>query len=136
MKLNTKNLSKEALEILALGKGYRSDDQSEMIIFQSPENILDFEINELENDDIPDFMSDNFGLDSGSTIKQISHCIKEILHADKYELVWLCSNKRDAESYADTPESVYEVDLPNKPTDYTLISDLGSEGCLVAYKAK
>lgn len=87
MKLNTKNLSKEALEILALGKGYRSDDQSEMIIFQSPENILDFEINELENDDIPDFMSDNFGLDSGSTIKQISHCIKEILHADKYELV-------------------------------------------------
>lgn len=69
MKLNTKNLSKEALEILALGKGYRSDDQSEMIIFQSPENILDFEINELENDDIPDFMSDNFGLDSGSTIK-------------------------------------------------------------------
>lgn len=48
MKLNTKNLSKEALEILALGKGYRSDDQSEMIIFQSPENILDFEINELE----------------------------------------------------------------------------------------
>ena len=133
MLVNAKNLSEQALSILVLGKGYRSNDQSVWFEPDNPKKILAYEINELGNEDIPNFLAENYELNDKTNITLIDKCIKKRLNSANYKLIWLCSSAKEAEKYADSSRSVYEFLLPENPQDYILVSDLGAKGCLIAY---
>ena len=54
---------------------------------------------------------------------------KNKLNTDDYHLIWLTATKNEADQYADSTNSIYEVDLPN---DSMIISDIGTDGVLIA----
>lgn len=148
-------LTSSTVQVLANGYGYRSDDYSENEVIKSNVQVLDHEINDLENDDIIDFVEDHYDLPqavvrdkdeyverdaNGYVIqedlaRQIDARVKSILHTDSYDLIWLCSSVQDVLSsdYAETKDSVYKYELPENGKDFAVISDLGHQGCLIAY---
>lgn len=149
-------ISSAAVHILAKGYGYRSEDYSDTDVIASNIQILDHEINDLGNDDIVDFVENHYGLpekvvrDEDDLVKrdeyncviqhglvrQIDSRIKDILHTQSYDLLWLCNSVKDVISsdYAESKDSIYKEVLSknNDPKNYILLSDLDSEGCLFA----
>ena len=143
VKIKHKNaVSQQLKRILLRRSGYRSDDNSEIAEMvnhrPSPVQILSQEILDLENTDIIDTLSTLYDFNAladneeatNKTVKAIDDSIKEKLNTKSYHLVWLCDTAREASFYGDI-KSVYAFDL----TPYNLmpISDLGSEGVLIAY---
>lgn len=155
MKLKVPVLSKSAVNILVNAYGYRSDDYSDTDLISSNVSILYHEINELENDDIIDFFENHYGIKDYVTrdidgyvtrdedgciiqedlIREIDQQIKVLLRSNTYDLLWLCDSKQAVldSDYAENESSIYRADLPDNPKEYAIISDLGKQGCLIAY---
>lgn len=155
MQLKVPVLSKSAIDILVNAHGYRSDDYSDTDLITSNVGVLYHEINDLENDDIIDFVEDHYGLQNNVTrdideyvvrdsdgrviqddlVREIDQRIREILHSNTYDLIWICDSKQDVQDsdYAEDEHSIYRVDLPDNPKEYAIVSDLGKQGCLIAY---
>lgn len=153
--LKVATLSKSALNMLVKNCGYRSDDYSDTNIIASNMSVLDHEINDLENDDIVDFMEDHYGLEDNvernidntlvrdedgyvvqnKLVSEIDERIKKLLHSKSYDLIWLCDSPKNVldSDYAETKDTIYKVDLPKNAKEYALLSDLDKQGCLFAY---
>ena len=132
---NLSNLSTSAQYILKTRCGYRSDDQSELagLTHQPlPIQIIDHELNELGNTDIPDTLKLIYNR-TVNTPHDMNKLIKYLLNinTDYYYLLWLCASPNDAKDYADKPSSVYDVRIPD---DAIIISDLDLGGVLIASK--
>lgn len=133
--VEVKTISREAIRILASGIGFHSDDYSSLLGKNRPKDVIDFEINKLGNTDIPEFIASHYQDDCGKDVVKIDSVIKNLLHSDYYSLIWLCATPCDVskQNYADRFESIYQVNLPRNSAQYMLVSDLGQEGCLLAY---
>ena len=113
--------------------GYRSEDTSEFSdghVRIKSIDILDTEINDLQNTDIPDTLHDLYGTPTNWQPKQIDEFIKNTMKLDEYYLIWVTATPEDAQCYADNPENVDEIKIDCKKL--MLISDLGCDGVLLA----
>lgn len=116
--------------------GYRSEDNSSGV--KNLKNILKFEICELGNIDIIDFINNNYNdiainydeeyKDLTNITQTIYDYLKYKLNADKLYGVWLCESIEDVHRYYG--ESVVKVRLPDNAIP---ISDLGIDGSLFVY---
>lgn len=130
---NLSNLSTQAQMFLRTKIGYRTDDQSALandIRQPEPIDVLDDEINDMGNTDIPDTLNEIYGTDFSDKIEPIDDFIKKTLNTDKYYLIWVTATKDDDEQYADDPESIYSIDFKDKK--FMIVSDIGNEGFLIA----
>ena len=131
--MNTAQLSEEAKQVLKSHVGYRSEDTSEFSdghVRIKSIYILDTEINELQNTDIPDTLHDLYGTPANWQPKQIDEFIKNTMKLDEYYLIWVTATPEDARYYADDPDNVYEIKIDCKKL--MLISDLACDGVLLA----
>lgn len=130
-------MSKELRHFMQTKTGFRSDDQSELagIIGRGPSNlnILEDEMVERENSDIPDTINYLYNVQA-NTPQKVDQFVKQQLKTDNYQLIWLCDSRTNTAEYADSndPDHIYDVNLMNKPI--LPISDLGCEGFLIAFK--
>lgn len=144
---NKSNLTPAAQKILLTGLGYRCLEQ--VGDYHEPTEVLNYEINELANDDIPDTIKQLYHYDY-QTVEQLVDFINDQLGTQQFELIWLASDPLDCiEFYSDyhqryqtlaaakhddgTPIPVAEYLLPVDET--LLISDCGIDGQLFAYPA-
>ena len=132
--MTTEKLSKEAREILETRIGYRSEDKSEFaddwhIIIPSI-NIIDCEMNDLGNSDIPETMHKLYGTPINWQPKQIDQYIKQKMSLDDYYLIWVTATPEDAQQYADEPKNITKINLNCKKM--MLISDIATDGVLLA----
>ena len=77
--MNTAQLSEEAKQVLKSHVGYRSEDTSEFSdghVRIKSIDILDTEINDLQNTDIPDTLYDLYGTPANWQPQQIDEFIK------------------------------------------------------------
>lgn len=124
-------------EILATNQGYRNDNISDPDADEfTLRDVLDYEINELENTDIYEYLSDNGdGLDGIDDVSDILiYVYSELGLPDESEVygLWLTSVDAVIELYdGDTsnPETITSYELPD---DYIILSDLGEDGVLIA----
>ena len=140
-------LTPAAKKILTTGLGYRCLEQ--VSDYHEPAEVLDYEINELANDDIPDTVKQLYHYDY-QTVEQLVDFINDQLDTQQFELIWLASDPLDCiEFYSDhhqryqtlaaakhddgTPIPVTGYLLPIDET--LLISDCGIDGQLFAYPA-
>lgn len=145
-------LTSQAQRLLHQQYGFRTDAESvEAIGEHSPQEVLDYEINELYNTDIPDTLNQlcdtNFKPDSNDhyDVEAIDQFIKAKLNTDTYYLIWLVDEwQKCFELYAPNhiePKTPYDEIDPGeipfidvyrvRPTDL-LVSDLGYDGQLIA----
>lgn len=144
---NNDQLTPAAKKILATGLGYRCLEQAGD--YHEPAEVLDYEINELANDDIPETIKKLYNYDY-QTVDQLVQFINDQLNTQQFELLWLGADPLDCiEFYSDyhqryqtlveakhadgTPIPVSEFLLPVDQT--LLISDCGVDGQLFAYPA-
>lgn len=140
-------LSVEAKILITSRKGYRClecvDDNG-----RTPVEIMDYEINELYNNDIPDTLTTLYGHQS-INVKEVDYWIKKELHTHNYSLLWLTSDPLDAIEYysgshkrfANLKEAINKDRQPipvnaykwTKNNRVLLISDCASDGQLIAY---
>lgn len=140
-------LTASAKKIIETGIGYRCEEQSTG--YHEPLDILDYEINELGNNDILDTMDDLYNLDTDD-IAEIDHFIKSAVK-DDYDLIWLAADPLDTiEFYSDGHQQIASVKdakhsdgTPIEITRYLLptqnillISDCGVDGQLFAYPSE
>lgn len=140
-------LTSAAKKILTTGLGYRCLEQ--VSDYHEPAEVLDYEINELANDDIPDTVKKLYHYDY-QTAEQLVDFINDQLGTKQFELLWLAADPLDCiEFYSDyhqryqtlteakhadgTPIPVSEFLLP--VNQVLLISDCGVDGQLFAYPA-
>lgn len=147
-------ISKQAQQILNSKIGYRYLDQIDDD-YHYPKEIINFEINELGNTDIGDTMLKfygfkfdqqlhgtcaNPGVDS-MMIQKLSNWLCEHSEDDDFELVWVTATKKEAlDGYSDLGDEfsqgnsghLEKWNFTGDP-DFKIISDLGSEGQLIAY---
>lgn len=156
-------ISPEAQDIIEKQYGYRTDAQSAVTLGSiSPIDIINYEINDLGNDDIIDTINELYpnNLPAISDYpnektyyndipNQIDSFIKHQLNTDLYYLIWLVNDWRSCYSfYADfhiDPKTIRDV-LPNGEipfidkyavhSDALLVSDIGIDGQLFAMKNK
>lgn len=135
--LNQAKISEELRHFMQTKTGFRSDDQSELsgIIGRDPSNlnILEDEMVERENPDIPDTIAYLYDVQA-NTPKKVDQFVKQQLKTNNYQLIWLCDSRTNTAEYTDSndPDHIYDVNLMNKTI--LPISDLGCEGFLIAYK--
>lgn len=150
-------LSKEAADMLKHQYGFRTDAQSvQSIASLSPKEILNYEINELNNDDIPNTLSKLYSLTTKPDkngqydIDSISNNIEQLLNLqpdENYYLIWLVADWQSCFSfYADghiDPKTPFDIpkgfsmpfiDVYQIHNDDALVSDLGVDGQLIATK--
>lgn len=144
---NKSNLTPAAQKILLTGLGYRCLEQTSG--YHEPADVLNYEINELDNDDIPATVKALYNYDYHN-VKQLMQFINDQLETDQFELIWLAADPLDSiEFYSDqhqrysslrqakhldgTAIPVAEYLLPIDET--LLISDCGVDGQLFAYPA-
>lgn len=139
-------LSKPAQKLVKTNTGYRCLDQVNDE-YHKPVDVFDFEINELGNSDISDTIKDLYGIDTNNETKQIDQFVKRILNTDFYHIRWLASDPLDAvEYYSDFHQRFNTLDdakhddgspIPVRkyvlPADYIILSDIGSDGQLIAW---
>lgn len=132
--MTTEKLSKEAREILETRIGYRSEDKSEFAddwhINIPSINIIDCEMNDLGNSDIPETMHKLYGTPINWQPKQIDQYIKQKLSLDDYYLIWVTATPEDAHQYADESKNITKINLNCKKM--MLISDIATDGVLLA----
>lgn len=150
-------LTPEASEMLKHQYGFRTDAQSAVSLESiSARDILDHEINELQNDDIPDTLNTLYATnfksnqDSEYNLDQIKLFIEQLINLQSNEtlyLVWLVADWQSCfQFYADghiDPKTMYDIpdgfempfiDVYKVHPDDALISDLGVDGQLIATK--
>lgn len=142
---NKSNLTTEAQKILLTGLGYRCLEQASG--YHEPADVLNYEINELANDDIPTTVKALYNYDYHN-VAQLIQFINDQLATNQFELIWLAADPLDSiEFYSDhhqryqtlaaakhddgTPIPVSEFLLP--VDQVLLISDCGVDGQLFAY---
>ena len=110
------NLSQQAARLIHQQYGFRTDAESTQPIGgYEPKETLDYEINELGNEDIPDTLNrlynTNFVPDSDGAynIDAIDSFIKHRLHTEAYQLIWL----------VDEWQQCFELYAPNHITPKT-----------------
>lgn len=114
--------------------GYRSDDYSECawdIVSPKPIEILTQEISDMGNKDIHDTIKMLYGV-TVSKPDEVDQFVQKRLGGKNYKLIWLTDTKENDQRYADDIDNIYSVDLRDK--ELLPISDLASEGFLIAYK--
>ena len=102
IKANYPGLTAEASRMLSQQYGFRTDAQSAVSISSiTPKEILDYEINELGNDDIIDTLaklySFNYQLDNQDNynVTEIDNDIKQLINLqpnETYYLLWLTAD--------------------------------------------
>lgn len=140
-------LTPEAKKIIQTGIGYRCTEQESE--YHKPIDVLDYEINELYNDDIPDTIQNLYNYKT-TNIHDLSNFINNQLNTEQFELIWLASDPLDCiEFYSDhhkryrsLAQAVHKDGTPIPVTEYLLpvdetllISDCGIDGQLFAYPA-
>lgn len=139
-------LSEPAQKLVKTNTGYRCLDQVDDE-YHKPVDVFDFEINELGNSDISDTIKNLYGIDTNNETKQIDQFVKRILNTDFYHIRWLASDPLDAvEYYSDFHQRFNTLDdakhddgspIPVRkyvlPADYIILSDIGSDGQLIAW---
>lgn len=141
-------LSEANNKLVTTGCGFRTDECSDNN-YHTPIEILDFEINELYNDDIPDTLKKLYSFNA-KNITEIDKFIKNQLKSD-YELIWLASDPLDAiefyssnhKRYPDLESAIHKSTGEPIPVtkyflsrDYLIVSDVGVDGLLIAYPAE
>lgn len=152
---NYPGLTPEASEMLKHQYGFRTDAQSAVSLESvSAHDILDHEINELQNDDIPDTLNKLYATDLKPNkddkydLDQIESCIEQLINLQPNEnlyLVWLVADWQSCfQFYADghiDHKTMYDIpdgfempfiDVYEVHPDDALISDLGVDGQLIA----
>ena len=153
---NTTKLTKSAQQLRHQEYGFRTDAQSATSLFDpTPEEILNYEINELSNDDIINTLKTLYNLDFKSDpatgnypIDPIIKAIRQLLKIDNdqpFYLIWLVADWHACfELYADghiNPKTMYDIpegfDMPfidvyQVYADDRIISDVGYDGQLIA----
>lgn len=145
-------LTPEATRLLHQQYGFRTDAESTQPIGgYQPKEMLNYEINELVNEDIPDTLNKlyntHFKPDSNDIydIDPIDKFIKHKLNTDNYYLIWLVDEWQQCfELYAPnhiSPKTPYDEIDPGEipfidvyrvyPKDI-IVSDLGYDGQLIA----
>lgn len=146
LKMNINDLTESAQKMVKTNTGYRCLDQIDGEN-HTPVEVFDFEINDLENDDIPDTIEDLYGVKTKGDPEEIDKFVKKALDTDFYHICWLASDPLDAvEYYSDfhkrfntledavhddgTPISVRKYTLPEH---YIILSDVDTDGQLIAW---
>lgn len=150
-------LTTEASEMLKHQYGFRTDAQSAVSLQTvSTHDVLDYEINELGNTDIPDTLNKLYCLDlkpnsnDNYNIDELESDIKQLVALQPTQtlhLIWLVADWQSCfKYYADghiDPKTMYDVpegfempfiDVYRIHSDDALISDLGPDGQLIATK--
>ena len=157
IKANYPGLTAEASRMLSQQYGFRTDAQSAVSITSiTPKEILDYEINELGNDDIIDTLaklySFNYQLDNQDNynVTEIDNDIKQLInlqHNETYYLLWLTTDWQNCYEFYSVghlkPKTMYDIpegfempliDVYQIHEDDALISDIGADGQLIATK--
>lgn len=150
-------LTTEANEMLKHQYGFRTDAQSAVSLQTvSTHDVLDYEINELGNTDIPDTLNKLYCLDlkpnsnDNYNIDELESDIEQLVALQPTQtlhLIWLVADWQSCfKYYADghiDPKTMYDVpegfempfiDVYRIHSDDALISDLGPDGQLIATK--
>lgn len=150
-------LTSEAARMLRQQYGFRTDAQSAVSIASvTPNQILDYEINELGNDDIIDTLDKLYAFhyqpDSQDKydVTEIDNDIQQLINLqpnETYYLLWLTADWQNCyEFYSDghlQPKTMYDIpdgfempfiDVYQIHADDALISDVGADGQLIATK--
>lgn len=148
------NRSPQAQQMFHQQYGFRTDAESVQTIgeFENQE-ILNYEMNELDNEDIPDTLNQlyntNFQPNQNGKYdaKTIDQFIKNQLNTKTYYLIWLVSEWQQCfELYAPNhikPKTPYDeinpgeipfIDVYRVSPNDLLVSDLGYDGQLIATK--
>lgn len=136
-------LSQSAQQVIKTHVGYRCVENV-TTDYHKPLDILDFEINELYNDDILDFLENHYNI-IVKNIYSINKFIKNQL--GNYDLIWVTANPLKAiEFYSNGHHKFTDVKLAKHsngdiipvekyqlPDKIMILSDLGEEGQLIAY---
>jgi len=129
-----KSYSPELLEMVQTKLGYRSEDYSGSGICDA-EEVISFEMNELENRDIPKFCETEYGImfEEDRTTEWLGvllSFLRDKLNTDTVFLLWL-TRKEDIGFYC-YDEGLHEIGVYSLPENAIPISDLGREGALFA----
>lgn len=150
-------LTTEASEMLKHQYGFRTDAQSAVSLQTvSVHDVLDYEINELGNTDIPDTLNKLYclglepNLNDNYNIDELESDIEQLVALQTTQtlyLIWLVTDWQSCfKYYADghiDPKTMYDIpegfempfiDVYRIHSDDALISDLGSDGQLIATK--
>lgn len=125
MQLLKPKLSKLTQNIVDTNIGYRNDylfDGNDFLIM----DVIEYEKNELGNDDIHDFIKSQYNIKP----KDIKAWLESKFNTkvDKLYGYWL-SSKLGIDTYIDSfDDLITEIPLPDK---YIILSDLGNDGCLI-----
>ena len=112
--------------------GYRTET-----ISSGPRDIISvchFEMNELGNEDIPDTLCELGYIGSSSMAEAMAFI--ESLHRSGYmEAVWICDTPEAVTNYYSTEyHTIQRGEIDTLTVKGILISDLGNEGMLIAYR--
>lgn len=141
--LKSNDLTQFAQKMLATHMGYRTENQSDHEEHTGAE-VIDFEINELGNQDIIDTCNLLYSLNA-KTAEDVIKALNDKL-GKNFNVLWLASDPFDClEFYTDghkhyhhlsdaKDEDGNQIDLTEYtvPQDAILISDIGSDGQLMA----
>jgi hypothetical protein len=136
-----KKVSKELGSMITSGIGFRYEEYNH-ITYKNPEDVIKFEIFDLGNEDIIDFVESYYDIKYPSDklidrYNTIIDFIKENLNEsniNNIEVIWLASTDIAATYYGDMNENNIKKFKFNDTDNIMVISDLGYEGHLFAYK--
>lgn len=120
-------LSKNGTAILKNKVGYRCEEHQSRDTIPSFRDMLEFEMNELGNEDIPLTINSLYHKKMKTVDDIINFCLNK-LGSSFIHYKWLCSSKQDAKKWYSgegTLKAVYNSG------NMFIISDLMDEGCLV-----
>lgn len=120
-------ISKNGSDIIKSKVGYRYEGYFSKSNIPSFRDMLEFEINELMNEDIPLTIEKLYDK-KVNTIDEIIDFCKDKLNSRFIHYKWLCSSKADARKWYSSIGSLKVVYNSGK---MLIISDLEDEGCLV-----
>lgn len=130
-------MSKELLNLEYTRIGYRNNYVSEFGKATRAQDILDFEYNELGNEDIIDYLYDNgfIGIPSYEDALEFIKAYEEGFDTPMYAL-WLCASIEDVienfpDEYDYPKNKIKLVDAYELPGWYRVLSDLGEQGILI-----
>jgi hypothetical protein len=127
----------ESLKVLEKnGIGYRNPNVG-TIGFQEALLTLEFEYEELANEDILDTLYDQGYISEPSYEEAVAFINNQQVKANEVMYsVWLCATREDVrDNYPDDyeTEEVYEIESYTLPPEYIVLSDLGSQGILIMF---
>jgi len=128
-------MTEELKKLIKTRIGYRNENVSHSGKMLPAKKILQYEYEELGNEDILDTLYSQEFIDEPTYEKAILFIdeLNKIYEKELYGL-WLCSSIKDVkENYPDNYEdyTISEVAVYKIPKEYVVLSDLGSQGILI-----